>query len=210
MHKNGRASWKRSVGPCLVGRGVFSSYQLCFANGAYLARHADYGLRWRPVVGGPRGLSAHGGARSVCRNHRRPIVDQAVDDRRHGRFQAPGRFLRAGDRPVWRHDARLGLAAGVGLRPVPGVHVRYGVSSPLYSSPQMALMQRRVDPDCLGRVFGLYGAVCSWAMPVGLIFSTLFADSIGVTRCFVLVGAAMLVLAALSWSIKSIRTIDQH
>ena len=85
-----------------------------------------------------------------------------------------------------------------------------GVSSPLYSSPQMALMQRKVDPDCLGRVFGLYGAVCSWAMSVGLIFSTLFADSIGVTRCFVLVGAAMIVLAALSWSIKSIRTIDQH
>ena len=85
-----------------------------------------------------------------------------------------------------------------------------GVSSPLYSSPQMALMQRKVDPDCLGRVFGLYGAVCSWAMPVGLIFSTLFADSIGATRCFVLVGAAMIVLAALSWSIKRIRTIDQH
>jgi len=85
-----------------------------------------------------------------------------------------------------------------------------GVSSPLYSSPQMALMQRKVDPDCLGRVFGLYGAVCSWAMPVGLIFSTLFADSIGVTRCFVLVGVAMIVLAALSWSIKSVRTIDQH
>ena len=73
-----------------------------------------------------------------------------------------------------------------------------GVSSPLYSSPQMALMQRKVDPDCLGRVFGLYGAVCSWAMPVGLIFSTLFADSIGVTRCFVLVGGHDLVLAALS------------
>ena len=63
-----------------------------------------------------------------------------------------------------------------------------GVSSPLYTAPQMALMQERVEPECMGRVFGLYGAVCSWAMPVGLIFSTLFADTIGVTRCFVLVG----------------------
>lgn len=84
-----------------------------------------------------------------------------------------------------------------------------GVSSPLYSSPQMALMQARVEPDCLGRVFGLYGAVCSWAMPVGLIISTVFADAVGVTRCFVIVGIAMMVLAAIAWSIKSVREIDR-
>lgn len=83
-----------------------------------------------------------------------------------------------------------------------------GVSSPLYSSPQMALMQRRIDPECLGRVFGLYGAVCSWAMPVGLVFSTMFADVIGVTRCFAVAGGAMIALAVLSWSIKSVRTVD--
>ncbi len=42
-----------------------------------------------------------------------------------------------------------------------------GVSSPLYSSPQMALMQRRVDPDCLGRVLACtaryVAGPCPWA-----------------------------------------------
>lgn len=82
-----------------------------------------------------------------------------------------------------------------------------GVSSPLYTAPQMALMQERVEPECMGRVFGLYGAVCSWAMPVGLIASTLFADAIGVSVCFVLIGAAMVILAGITWAIPSIRKI---
>lgn len=88
-----------------------------------------------------------------------------------------------------------------------GLMFEMGVSSPLYTAPQMALMQERVDPECMGRVFGLYGAVCSWAMPVGLIASTLFADAIGVSVCFVLFGAAMMVLAGITWAIPSIRKI---
>lgn len=88
-----------------------------------------------------------------------------------------------------------------------GLTFAMGVSSPLYSAPQMALMQERVDPECMGRVFGLYGAVCSWAMSVGLVASTLFADAIGVSACFVLIGAAMVILAGITWAIPSIRKI---
>ena len=82
-----------------------------------------------------------------------------------------------------------------------------GISSPLYSAPQMALMQERIDPARMGRVFGLYGAICSWAMPVGLVLSTMFADAIGVTMCFVLAGAGMLALGFITWAIPSIRHI---
>lgn len=85
-----------------------------------------------------------------------------------------------------------------------------GTSSPLYSAPQMALMQERIKPECMGRVFGLYGAVCSWAMPVGLIASTMFADSIGVASCFRSIGLAMVALAAITWAIPSIRNIDKR
>lgn len=44
-------------------------------------------------------------------------------------------------------------------------------------------------------------------MPVGLIASTLFADAIGVSVCFVLIGAAMVILAGITWAIPSIRKI---
>lgn len=84
-----------------------------------------------------------------------------------------------------------------------------GVSSPFYSGPQTALMQEKVPPEYLGRVFGLYGAIMSWAMPLGLVASSLFADAVGAPVWFVGAGAAMLVLALATWTIPSIRSIEE-
>lgn len=83
-----------------------------------------------------------------------------------------------------------------------------GLSSPFYSGPQTALMQERVPPEYLGRVFGLYGAIMSWALPLGLVASSLFADAVGAPAWFVGAGAAMVALAALTWAIPSIRHIE--
>ena len=84
-----------------------------------------------------------------------------------------------------------------------------GLSSPFYSGPQTALMQEKVPPEYLGRVFGLYGAIMSWAMPLGLAFSSLFADAVGAPAWFVGAGIAMVVLAALTWAIPAIRNVER-
>ena len=83
-----------------------------------------------------------------------------------------------------------------------------GLSSPIYSGPQTALMQEKVPPEYLGRVFGLYGAIMSWAMPLGLAFSSVFADAVGAPAWFVGAGAAMVLLACVTWAIPAIRHID--
>lgn len=83
-----------------------------------------------------------------------------------------------------------------------------GFSSPFYSGPQTALMQEKIPPEFLGRVFGLYGAIMSWALPLGLAGSSLFADVVGAPAWFVGAGAAMVVLAAITWSIPSIRRVE--
>lgn len=83
-----------------------------------------------------------------------------------------------------------------------------GFSSPFYSGPQTALMQERVPPEYLGRVFGLYGAIMSWAMPLGLAFSSLFADAVGAPAWFAGAGVAMVVLACVTWAIPAIRHIE--
>ena len=83
-----------------------------------------------------------------------------------------------------------------------------GFSSPFYSGPQTALMQERVPPEFLGRVFGLYGAIMSWALPLGLAGSSLFADVVGAPAWFVGAGAAMVVLGAITWAIPSIRHVE--
>ena len=83
-----------------------------------------------------------------------------------------------------------------------------GLSSPFYSGPQTALMQEKIPPEYLGRVFGLYGAIMSWAMPVGLAVSSLFADAVGAPVWFAGAGVAMALLAVATWAIPSIRTIE--
>ena len=84
-----------------------------------------------------------------------------------------------------------------------------GLSSPFYSGPQTALMQEKIPPEYLGRVFGLYGAIMSWALPLGLAFSSLFADAVGAPAWFVGAGTAMVLLAVATWAVPSIRRIDR-
>ncbi|HIY79533.1 MAG TPA: MFS transporter [Candidatus Olsenella excrementavium] len=84
-----------------------------------------------------------------------------------------------------------------------------GLSSPFYSGPQTALLQEKVPPEYLGRVFGLYGAIMSWAMPLGLAFSSLFADAVGAPAWFFGAGGAMVLLACVTWAIPAIRHIER-
>lgn len=86
--------------------------------------------------------------------------------------------------------------------------VMIGFSTPFYNGPVTALMQERIAPDYLGRVFGLYGSVASLAMPIGLMLSGAFADTVGTQNWFALTGVICIALAGLMYGIPSIRHID--
>ena len=86
--------------------------------------------------------------------------------------------------------------------------VMMGFSTPFYNGPVTALMQERIAPDYLGRVFGLYGSVASLAMPIGLMLSGAFADTVGTQNWFALTGVICIALAGLMYGIPSIRHID--
>lgn len=83
-----------------------------------------------------------------------------------------------------------------------------GLSVPLYNAPTTALYQERIAPEYLGRVFGLYGSVCSLAMPVGLVFSGAFADFVGIPNWFFITGVLCILLSAVMFLMPSIRKID--
>ncbi|MGI6754896.1 MAG: MFS transporter [Atopobiaceae bacterium] len=85
-----------------------------------------------------------------------------------------------------------------------------GVCVPFYNTALISLMQQRIAPDYLGRAFGLFGALMSWAMPVGLVFSSLFADVTGVPIWFVLCGTSMLILSVVLWALPSVRNIEHN
>lgn len=85
----------------------------------------------------------------------------------------------------------MGIALLIsGLLPVNGYlvfvlcSVLMGLSSPFYNGVQMALIQEKIQPEYLGRVFGLLGSLVSFAMPIGLIVSGFSRIELALTRGF--------------------------
>lgn len=83
-----------------------------------------------------------------------------------------------------------------------------GIAVPFYNAPITALLQERIPPQYLGRVFGIYGSILSFAMPIGLVFSALFSDTIGVANWFIICGGLISLLAVLIYFLPSIKTIE--
>lgn len=83
-----------------------------------------------------------------------------------------------------------------------------GFSAPLYSGVEMALFQEKIDSAYLGRVFGLFGSLMSFTMPLGLVVCGLFADKVGVNWWFALSGIGILLIAVVTAMLPSIRNLD--
>ncbi|WP_342510394.1 MFS transporter [Sporosarcina sp. FSL K6-1522] len=84
-----------------------------------------------------------------------------------------------------------------------------GVSAPFFNGVFTALIQEKIAPEYLGRVFGLLGSLFSLAMPGGLILSALFADRLGVHNWFTISGVAVLLLSVFCAMIPAIRKLEQ-
>jgi DHA3 family macrolide efflux protein-like MFS transporter len=112
--------------------------------------------------------------------------------------------------------ALMGVALFIsGLLPINGFlifaicSVLMGFSSPFYSGVQIALIQEKIQPEYLGRVFGLQGSIMSFAMPIGLIVSGIFADRIGINTWFMLSGVCVIGIALLCVTLPSFRNLDK-
>ena len=83
-----------------------------------------------------------------------------------------------------------------------------GFAAPFYAGVQTALVQEKIQPQYLGRVFSLLGSVQGLAMPLGLILSGMFADGIGVSRWFLVSGMLLLSVALLALLLPAMRKLD--
>ena len=82
-----------------------------------------------------------------------------------------------------------------------------GLTSPFYGV-QNALFQEQLPPEYLGRVFSLLGSVMSFAMPLGLLCSGIFAERIGVEKWFFLCGIGIIAVAVLVFVLPVLRNVD--
>lgn len=84
-----------------------------------------------------------------------------------------------------------------------------GFSCPFFESVFMALIQKKVEPEYLGRVLGLSGAIMTLASPIGLLASAAWGGRTGVPVWFFLSGAVTLVCGLLTVLSPAIRACDR-
>jgi len=113
--------------------------------------------------------------------------------------------------------ALMGIAIGIsGVLPVNGfivfviLCVSMGFSAPFYNGPHTALMQEKISPEYLGRVFGLYGSLMSFALLLGLVVTGIFADIVGVNTWFLISGFIIFLLAMSAFLMPNVRNADKE
>lgn len=84
-----------------------------------------------------------------------------------------------------------------------------GITVPFFGGVGTALYQERIAPEYLGRVFALNTSLMSLAMPIGLVFSGLFADKVGVAPWFFYSGIAMVGISFLCVLIPTVWRLDK-
>lgn len=77
-----------------------------------------------------------------------------------------------------------------------------------FNAPIIPLMQRRIAPECFGRVMGLFGSLTALASPLGLLVAGPAAEALGVNRWFVICGAVLCVAMLAFLGSRSLRSLD--
>lgn len=83
-----------------------------------------------------------------------------------------------------------------------------GLSAPFYGLRNV-LFQEQIAPEYLGRCFSLLWSTISLATPIGLFFSGIFAEKIGVENWFVLCGVCIIFVAISTFVIPTLRKADR-
>lgn len=88
---------------------------------------------------------------------------------------------------------------GLGAVPIFWIYLAvmavFGVAMPVFSTPSSVLIQEKVDPNYLGRVFGVFGMISTSMMPIGMLIFGPIADVIQIEWLLLGTGLLILVLA---------------
>ncbi len=68
-----------------------------------------------------------------------------------------------------------------------------GLAMPFFNTPSTVLLQQKVEPDYLGRVFGVLGMISSSMMPLGMLIFGPLADVVKIEWMLMLTGLLMFI-----------------
>ncbi|OBR64142.1 MFS transporter [Paenibacillus oryzae] len=82
----------------------------------------------------------------------------------------------------------------------------FGVAMPMANTPTMVLLQERVDPNYMGRIFGIFSMISTSMMPIGMMIFGPLADVIQIE--WLLFGTGLLLVALAIMFISSKRLVE--
>lgn len=97
----------------------------------------------------------------------------------------------------------IGLGLSTNMWVFFGFMFLIGLGVPFFSTPTMTVLQERVEPERLGRVFGFVGIVMAVAMPIGMSVFGPLADRFAVEALLVASGVALLVVVVVGVGLPS-------
>jgi DHA3 family macrolide efflux protein-like MFS transporter len=80
-----------------------------------------------------------------------------------------------------------------------------GITMQLYNMPSMTLMQTRIEPAFMGRVFSVFGMVSSLVMPAGMLIWGPLADIVPIRYLLIITGAVLALSAIPFLASKALR-----
>nr|WP_036718530.1 MFS transporter [Paenibacillus sp. JCM 10914] len=78
----------------------------------------------------------------------------------------------------------------------------FGVAMPMFNTPTMVLLQEKVDPNYLGRIFGVFGMISTSMMPLGMLIFGPLADVVQIEWLLIGTGVFMFILAIIFYRNK--------
>lgn len=82
----------------------------------------------------------------------------------------------------------------------------FGVAMPVFNTPTTVMLQEKVDPDYLGRIFGVFGMISTSMMPIGMLIFGPLADVIEIE--WLLVGTGVLTVILSVFFIRNKRLVE--
>jgi DHA3 family macrolide efflux protein-like MFS transporter len=84
-----------------------------------------------------------------------------------------------------------------------------GIASSVYYASFNTLIQEKIEPEVLGRVFAMFGSISLFPSLLGLMGIGIFAEDLGIRNSFILLGGLIAVIGLISFFIPKVMNIDR-
>ena len=76
-----------------------------------------------------------------------------------------------------------------------GFMALFGVAMPIFNTPAMTLLQKKIEEAYLGRVFGVFGMISTSMMPIGMLIFGPIADIVKIEWLLIGTGFVLVILS---------------